>query len=500
MPGVESATYIHQLNPLNPDGPTDFVSSGDDHLRLIKSSLQSTLPRITGPLPCSQDDLTNTTYLADTGAANVYVVTFSPVWISYVVGKGVLFKAANTNTESSTLNVNGLGPKTIAGQSGNVLTGGEIIAGGIYHAVYDGANFQILAIDSALTTKALNFLPYAGTDVSIVNNSTGTMSLKTNSKTNIICNKDGSITTEDITTKDIHCKETLLVDKTSHFSDDVDIDGDVTISGVLKINSLVPETFAVGTRIAFHQAAAPSGWLQLTSYTDHMMRVIATAGGGSGGTDSAILNNKVPSHTHTYSDTTSSTSTAHTHTYTAPSGTFAAVYSGGVPSAVANTVAGTTGGQSANATHSHTFSGSVAANAGADNWSPKYINMILCEKGAVPRWVTYDRSTFTEAAVNNGSITETITLKLYNDTFVGAIGGPVTGVTFTNTPAGLTAILTKNTTTTATLSFTGNATNHATANTITNFTITLGNTSFTEGDAANVTGRIKNNIRITFFS
>ena len=38
--GIESATYISQLSSTNPLG-TDPVSEGDQHLRLIKSVLQS---------------------------------------------------------------------------------------------------------------------------------------------------------------------------------------------------------------------------------------------------------------------------------------------------------------------------------------------------------------------------------------------------------------------------------------------------------------------------
>lgn len=46
---LETATYIHQLNPANPSG-SDKVKDGDDHLRLLKSTLKATFPGITGPL------------------------------------------------------------------------------------------------------------------------------------------------------------------------------------------------------------------------------------------------------------------------------------------------------------------------------------------------------------------------------------------------------------------------------------------------------------------
>lgn len=38
-----------------------------------------------------------------------------------------------------------------------------------------------------------------------------------------------------------------------------------------------------GTRMVFHQAAAPTGWVQDTTITDHTIQVIGTAGGAIGG-------------------------------------------------------------------------------------------------------------------------------------------------------------------------------------------------------------------------
>lgn len=46
--GLETGTYISDLNASNPIHATDQVSQGDDHLRLIKSTLLNTFPNITG--------------------------------------------------------------------------------------------------------------------------------------------------------------------------------------------------------------------------------------------------------------------------------------------------------------------------------------------------------------------------------------------------------------------------------------------------------------------
>lgn len=54
--GLEAATYIHQLDPLNPTG-ADEKLQGDDHLRLLKSTLQNTFPNVEGPINASHTDL-----------------------------------------------------------------------------------------------------------------------------------------------------------------------------------------------------------------------------------------------------------------------------------------------------------------------------------------------------------------------------------------------------------------------------------------------------------
>lgn len=53
---IEPATYIHQLDKTAPS-PTDFVSEGDDHLRLLKSTLQNTFPNVTGAVNATQAEI-----------------------------------------------------------------------------------------------------------------------------------------------------------------------------------------------------------------------------------------------------------------------------------------------------------------------------------------------------------------------------------------------------------------------------------------------------------
>jgi hypothetical protein len=54
--GLETATYINGLVATNPVG-TDPKSAGDDHLRLIKSTLKATFPNITGAVTPTHGEL-----------------------------------------------------------------------------------------------------------------------------------------------------------------------------------------------------------------------------------------------------------------------------------------------------------------------------------------------------------------------------------------------------------------------------------------------------------
>lgn len=85
------------------------------------------------------------TYIADAGGANAYSCTYgASLTFSLATGVKVVFKAANANTGASTLNVNATGIKNILNVDGSALTANQIVANGIYTAVYDGTQYQLL--------------------------------------------------------------------------------------------------------------------------------------------------------------------------------------------------------------------------------------------------------------------------------------------------------------------------------------------------------------------
>jgi hypothetical protein len=82
----------------------------------------------------------------DTGAANAYLVAQAPP-PNIIVGSKIVFLALNANTGPSTLTINSspVGSSAPITKEGNLpLTGGEIDAGQIIEAVFDGTNFQIV--------------------------------------------------------------------------------------------------------------------------------------------------------------------------------------------------------------------------------------------------------------------------------------------------------------------------------------------------------------------
>ena len=54
--GLESATYIDDLVITNPTSGDD-PSAGDDHLRLIKSTVKNTFPNISAPVTPTHTEL-----------------------------------------------------------------------------------------------------------------------------------------------------------------------------------------------------------------------------------------------------------------------------------------------------------------------------------------------------------------------------------------------------------------------------------------------------------
>lgn len=112
----------------------------------------------------------------------------------------------------------------------------------------------------------------------------------------------------------------------------------------------------------------------------------------------------------------------------------------------------------------------------------------------------YSATTFTEAAANDGSVSSTVTITLTGDQLpLSWSGALVRGVhyTITGVPAGLTEVVTMNSRKALTLSFTGAATAHESANSVSNVQLTFLDAALTTGPASAMQG-YEQNFAISF--
>ncbi len=78
------------------------------------------------------------------GSANAQTLTLTPAITAYVTGQTFRFNSGFTNTGSVTLNINGLGVKSVLTSSERLnLIAGQLTTGLIAEVIYDGTQFQI---------------------------------------------------------------------------------------------------------------------------------------------------------------------------------------------------------------------------------------------------------------------------------------------------------------------------------------------------------------------
>lgn len=132
------------------------------------------------------------------------------------------------------------------------------------------------------------------------------------------------------------------------------------------------DIFPVGTVIPFAQAAAPTGWTQVTSYNNYALRIVSGTGGGTGGSvgfTTAFASQAVIA---SIGSTTLSTSQIPSHTHSIPfGGTGGTLVPAGGDNGIYTHNTGTTGG---GGSHTHSFTGT------AIDLAVQYIDTILASK------------------------------------------------------------------------------------------------------------------------
>lgn len=81
--------------------------------------------------------------VADTGAANAYVVAY-PLIQSLETGSTVFFTVAHANTAASTIAVNGLTTKNLTKNGAASLIANDLVTTTVYFAVYDGTQWELV--------------------------------------------------------------------------------------------------------------------------------------------------------------------------------------------------------------------------------------------------------------------------------------------------------------------------------------------------------------------
>lgn len=162
----------------------------------------------------------------------------------------------------------------------------------------------------------------------------------------------------------------------------------ITTSGTtLTFNDATTQTTAAvtsipaGSVVLFYQAAAPTGWTQVTTLNDYDLRLVSGTGGTTGGTTaySTVFTNQTVSTTvsGTTGATTLSTSQMPSHNHSVPAGGPSSDNYGGGDNP-GNSSAQTTGAQGGGGSHTHSFSGSGTSSAVTLN--VRYANIIICSK------------------------------------------------------------------------------------------------------------------------
>ena len=123
--GLETGTYIDSLNSSNP-GATDSVAQGDDHIRLIKSTVKATFPNLTGAVTSTHTELNKLDGVTATTAEINYidVATLGTVEAS----KAITVDANKDVTGIRNLTITG----TLSGATGLVTMSDVYPVGSIY--------------------------------------------------------------------------------------------------------------------------------------------------------------------------------------------------------------------------------------------------------------------------------------------------------------------------------------------------------------------------------
>jgi hypothetical protein len=120
--------------------------------------------------------------------------TMTPALTAYVAGNQFSFVAANTNTGAVTINIDGVGVKSITKNGTTALVAGNIVANSVVLIEYDGTRFQLLNVVTTATGDVVGPASSTANAIPTFSGTTGKL-LQDNTKVKIVSNNitmDGS--------------------------------------------------------------------------------------------------------------------------------------------------------------------------------------------------------------------------------------------------------------------------------------------------------------------
>ncbi len=89
------------------------------------------------------------TYLTGVAGTNTITASLSsPALVAYAAGNSFKFISAGANTGAVTININGIGAKSITKNGATALVTGDILSGATIEITYDGTQFQLVSISA----------------------------------------------------------------------------------------------------------------------------------------------------------------------------------------------------------------------------------------------------------------------------------------------------------------------------------------------------------------
>lgn len=94
--------------------------------------------------------------VATTGSSNAYVLTSGLSLAAYATGQTFRIRPNFTNSGAATINVDGLGAKSLTKQGSTALASGDLTSGRVYTITYDGTQFQVMEYVALGTAQPLD--------------------------------------------------------------------------------------------------------------------------------------------------------------------------------------------------------------------------------------------------------------------------------------------------------------------------------------------------------